>query len=85
MTRPLSDEGMKQFEQFFCSHSWDEVINEQCIDRKVTNFHNTVRSKLDEIFPEKVVFVSYLDKKWMNPQKSKESFTRKEKVKSGEN
>ena len=39
---------------------------EQSIDRKDYDFINTIRTKLDEIFPEKTVMVSYLDKKWMN-------------------
>ena len=68
VTRPLSDEGMKKFEEFFCTHTWGEVLNVEDIDQKVLNFHNTIRAKLDEIFPEKVIMVSYLDKKWMNPQ-----------------
>ena len=31
------------------------------------NFHTTLRSKLDQFFPEKIVRISTLDKKWMNP------------------
>ena len=31
------------------------------------NFHQTLRSKLDECCPEKTVLVSYLDKIWMTP------------------
>ena len=43
-------------------------MREQDIDTKVNNFHKTLRTKLDEYFPEKIVMVSYLDKKWMTPQ-----------------
>ena len=43
-------------------------MGEKDIDQKVKNFHNTIRIKLDEHFPEKTVMVSYLDKKWMTPQ-----------------
>ena len=67
VTRPLTDSGMEQFRQFISSHNWDEVLGENCIDQKVVNFHSTIRNKLDEYFPEQVVMVSYLDKKWMNP------------------
>merc|ERR1711936_339600 len=35
VTRPLSASGMKLFEQFICTHTWDEVINEADIDKKV--------------------------------------------------
>ena len=68
VTRPLSDSGMKLFEQFICTHTWDEVVNEADIDKKVNNLHATLRTKLDEIFPEKTVMVSYLDRKWMSPK-----------------
>ena len=59
---------MDQFSQFIYSHTWGEVLGEHDINQKVSNFHNTLRVKLDEYFPEKTVMVSYLDKKWMNPQ-----------------
>ena len=37
------------------------------IDLKVNNFHSTLRGKLNRIFPEKIIKISSLDKKWMNP------------------
>ena len=63
VTRPLPQSGMDKFSQFIWSHSWDEVLGEQNIDEKVNNFHSTLRTKLDEFFPEKTIMVSYLDKK----------------------
>ena len=68
VTRPLTETGMKKFSEFISSHHWTEVLLEQDIDMKVTNFHNTIRNKLDEYLPEKSVMVSCLDKKWMSPQ-----------------
>jgi hypothetical protein len=68
VTRPLPQSGVDQFGQFIGTHSWEEVLGEQNIDMKVENFHNTLRTNLDEYFPEKTVMVSYLDKKWMTPQ-----------------
>ena len=68
VTRPLTNTGMKQFSDFISSHHWNEVLLEQNIDMKVRNFHTTIRSKLDEYLPEKIVMVSCLDKKWMSPQ-----------------
>ena len=65
VTRPLPQSGVDQFGQFISTHSWEEVLGEQNIDMKVENFHNTLRTNLDECFPEKTVMVSYLDKKWM--------------------
>ena len=43
-------------------------MEEEDIDKKVENFHAILRKKLDEFLPEKTVQISYLDKKWMNPQ-----------------
>ena len=84
-TRPLSEWGMKQFGDFIHTHTWDEVLKENCIDQKVISFHKTIRTKLDEFFPEKTIMVSYLDKKWMNPalktllRKIKREFYKKRK------
>ena len=85
VTRPLPESGINQFSQFICTHSWQEVIEEEDIDKKVENFHNTLRMKLDEYFPERTVMVSYLDQKWMTPQlkninrKTKREFYRNRK------
>jgi hypothetical protein len=68
VTQPLTETGVRQFGEFLHSHTWDEVLLEHDVDKKVQNFHNTIRSKLDEYLPEKTVMVSSLDKKWMNPQ-----------------
>ena len=67
-TRPLPGTGVSQFTQFMATHSWGEVLEEEELDRKVENFHQTLRHKLDEYLPEKTVMISYLDKKWMTPQ-----------------
>ena len=67
VTRPLPDAGLDMFTQFVCAQSWDEVLKEENIDRKVDKFHTMIRSKLDEFLPEETMMVSCLDKKWMNP------------------
>ena len=66
-SRPLPESGVNKFSGFITSHTWEEVLKEGNIDQKVSNFHNILKSKLDEFCPEKVVKISYLDKKWMNP------------------
>ena len=68
VTRPLPQSGVDQFGQFMGTHGWAEVLGEQNIDRKVENFHKTLRTQLDICLPEKMVMVSCLDKKWMTPQ-----------------
>ena len=55
------------------------------IDEKTRNFHKTIRSKYEEFFPEKTIFVSSLDKPWMTPElkrinrKMKQEFWRNRK------
>ena len=68
VTRPLPQSGVEQFGQFICGHGWEEVLGEQNLDKKVENFHKTLRTNLDMFFPEKSVMVSCLDRKWMTPQ-----------------
>ena len=67
-TRPLPQSGIDKLSEFFAMHNWSEVFDEEDIDKKVGNFHATLRLKLDEFFPEKSMTVSVLDKKWMNPK-----------------
>ena len=66
-TRPLPESGIQEFGKEITAHEWKEVLNVKHIDLKVHNFHTTLRSKLEKHFPEKIVQISSLDKKWMNP------------------
>ena len=66
--RPLTEQGWIKFSQFFQTHKWDEVLNVKDVESKVNNFHKTLQSRLDNFFPEKVIKVSCLDKKWMTPK-----------------
>ena len=45
VTRPLPGTGVSQFTQFMATHSWGEVLEEEELDRKVENFHQTLRHK----------------------------------------
>ena len=89
VTRPLPESGVNQFAQFIGTHTWGEVLGEEDVNQKVLNFHNTIRTKLDECCPEKTVMVSYLDKKWMTPylktlnRKIKREFHKNCKVTNG--
>ena len=51
VTRPLTDNGTEQFAQFICTQTWDSVLNETDIDKKVTNFHKIIRAALDKHLP----------------------------------
>ena len=66
--RPLTQTGVEKFTEFITSHSWKEVIEEDDIDKKVEAFHQTLRMNLNKYLPEKVIKISYLDKKWITPQ-----------------
>jgi len=66
--RPIPQSGIEIFGRFITTHHWEEVFNTNDINNKVQVFHSTIREKLDEIFPEKTIKVTALDKAWMNPQ-----------------
>ena len=44
-------------------HEWPEVFNVEEINDKVSNFHQTLKGKLNCHFPQKQVKISSLDKK----------------------
>ena len=67
-SRPIDNSAIDKFTHFFSTHQWDEVLKVDDIDKKVDNFHQTLRSKLDEFCPEKEFKVSVLDRKWMTPE-----------------
>ena len=56
-----------------CTWTWtlDFDLGFVNIDKKVENYHRTLRENLDLIFPEKTVKISTLDRKWMTPQLKK--------------
>ena len=66
--RPLPDSGIQTFGRFITMHDWSEVLNVADIDAKVDAFHKTIRDKYEEIFHEKTIKISQLDKPWMTPQ-----------------
>ena len=67
ITRPLPNIGYISFGQDIIKHTWDEVLLSKDINSKVSNFHQTLRTKLDKHFPAKTVKISSLDKKWFTP------------------
>ena len=66
-TRPLPESGIFKFERDLIQYPWDEVFMDKCADEQAEIFHNFLRGKLDQHFPQKRVKISALDKKWMNP------------------
>ena len=60
--------GINEFGRFLTTHNWYEILSTDDIDEKTLNFHNTIRSKYEEFFPEKSITVSPLNKPWMTPE-----------------
>ena len=67
-TRPLPAHKVLQFENDLIRYPWDEVFMFKNVDEQVEHFHYFLRSQLDRYFPEKMVRISHLDKKWFSPQ-----------------
>ena len=63
----MPESSINEFGKFITAHDWGEVLGTDMVNKKAENFHITLRSKLDQYFPEKLVKISSLDKKWMNP------------------
>ena len=56
------------FERELIRYLWDEVLSGKSVNEQVEEFHYFLRSQLDNFFPEKMVKMSSLDKKWFSPQ-----------------
>ena len=67
-TRPLPQSKFPSFGLDIQNQSWIEVYEEENLDRKVENFHNIITTIANKHFPEKVITVTNLDKKWMTPE-----------------
>ena len=67
-TRPLPESQIMRFENDLIRYPWDEVFLYKNVDQQVEQFHLFLRSQLDKYFPEKMVRISNLDKKWFSPQ-----------------
>ena len=68
VTRPLPESKIIHFEKAIMSTNWEEIFKNRNTDEQVEAFHQILRSKLDEIFPEKVTQMSNLDREWMTPE-----------------
>ena len=56
-----------KFEKDLACYPWDEIFESKTPDEQSEIFHCFVRQKLDLYFPEKIVKLSTLDRKWMSP------------------
>ena len=67
ITRPIPESQIIKFEQDLASYPWDDCLLNKTVDEKAKVFHDFLRSTLDKHFPEKIIKISSLDKKWMTP------------------
>ena len=58
----FTQSGMNEFGKEITTHEWKEVLDVKDIDLKVQNFHETLRKKINQFVPEKIVKISNLDK-----------------------
>ena len=69
--------------------TWENVLLEENLDLKVSNFHSTIVDICDKHFPTKIVKISNLDKKWITTElktlsrKIKKEFYRHKKAPCG--
>ena len=67
-TRPLPDSKLCFFGREIQKQTWENVLLEENLDLKVSNFHKTIVDICDKHFPTKTVKISNLDKKWITPE-----------------
>ena len=67
-TRPLPQSKISVFAREIQNLSLEEVINEKVIDTNVYNFHRLLLLICEKHFPEQIITISKLDKKWITPE-----------------
>ena len=66
-TRPVLDSQVLKFEQELAQFPWAAAFENKSADEQTDIFHAFLKDNLDKYFPEKVVKISSMDKKWMTP------------------
>ena len=67
-TRPLPDSQVDAFCLELTRYDWRDILDENDVNKKVSQFHKYLRHLLDKYFPEKSVTISNLDKPWITRQ-----------------
>ena len=67
-TRLLPESQIEKFGKFITSHEWTEVFSSHDVDSKVTNFQCTLIQQLDHYFPQKTMYITTLDNRFMSPE-----------------
>ena len=67
-TRPIPESQVYKFENELGHFEWDTLLAEKSPDEQAEHFHDFLRRKLDQYFPEKNVKICSLDKKWFTPK-----------------
>jgi hypothetical protein len=66
-TRPVPESQILKFERDLAYFPWEDILANKTVDKQAEIFHVFLRENLDKYFPEKVVKISSMDKKWMTP------------------
>ena len=66
-SRPILESQLMKFEHDLGKVPWDEIFHNKSADEQAEIFHNYLRSQMDIYFPEKIIKMSNLDRKWMSP------------------
>ena len=69
--RPITESGMKKLDQWFKNQSWEDVINENCVNMKALNLQNIVMKKVDEFLPLKQRKLANDDLPWYTDELKK--------------
>ena len=66
-SRPILESQLMKFEHDLGKVPWDEIFQNKSADEQAEIFHTYLRSQMDIYFPEKIIKMSNLDRKWMSP------------------
>ena len=54
ISRPLPDSKIREFGQWLCTKSWDEIFDKTEPNEKVKVFEESMNHKLNQCFPQKI-------------------------------
>ena len=80
ITRPIPDSGIRQFGQWIINEDWSCVTQDGSTSEQTVSMQNLLESKMDEIFPTKVVKISPKDKCFINAEIKKIRSAKKENI-----
>ena len=65
--RHYTDEGARKFQEWISTHDFADVYSEADVNRQLSNFLDSLGSRMDEFFPFKTTVRREKDPPWINP------------------